>query len=317
LVTGATGFVGHVLCDVLAQSGYLVRAALHSDRPVSACLAETVVTGDIAATTNWGAALSGVDSVIHVAARAHVLNDTRTDSHLYLETNAHGTRRLAEAAARSGVRRFIFLSTIKVNGEGIARRAYTFSDEPHPRDAYGTSKWLGEKSVLEVAARTGMEAAIVRSPLVYGPGVHANFLRLMQWIDGQRPLPLGSIDNRRSLVNVWNLCDLLLDLLKNPSAPGCTWMVSDGEDLSTPELIRRIARAMDRRVRLLPVPACLLQLCGGLMGRRKEIRRLCGSLVIDIAQTRNRLGWTPPVAVNEALARTVAWYLSEGRSRGH
>jgi UDP-N-acetyl-alpha-D-quinovosamine dehydrogenase len=315
LVTGATGFVGHILCDVLAQAGYLVRAALRNDRSVPEGVTEKFVTGDIASTTNWGLALRDVDSVIHAAARAHFLHDSLANSRLYIETNADGTRRLAEEAAQAGVRRFVFLSSIKVNGEETTSKAYTLSDEPRPRDAYGTSKWLGERSLLEVAARSGMEASIVRSPLIYGPGVRANFLRLMRWVDKQRPLPLGAIKNRRSLVNVWNLCDLLTELLKNPAAAG-TWMVSDGEDLSTPELIRLIALAMDRRVRLLPVPAGLLRFCGAVVGRKAEIARLCGSLVVDIAQTRNQLRWTPPVAIEDALARTVAWYFSEGRSRG-
>jgi UDP-glucose 4-epimerase len=241
------------------------------------------------------------------------MHDLSSSSHLYMETNAYGTRCLAEAAARAGVRRFVFLSTVKVNGERTVGRAYTATDDPRPMDSYGTSKWLGEKSVFEVAARTGMEATVVRSPLVYGPGVRANFLRLLRWVDGQRPLPLAAVENRRSLVSVWNLCDLLGHLLRCPEAPGRLWMVSDGEDLSTPELVRRIGRAMNRRVRLIAVPTSLLRSCGRLLRREAEIARLCGSLTVDVERTRRELAWNPPVTVDEALARTVAWYLCRGR----
>jgi nucleoside-diphosphate-sugar epimerase len=316
LVTGATGFVGHTLCYMLAQSGYRVRAALRSDRTVAPGVPEGVVVGEIGAATDWAAALTDVDCVVHVAARAHVLYDSRTNSDLYIETNAHGTRCLASAAAGAGVGRFVYLSSAKVNGEETINRPYTAFDKPRPCDAYGTSKWLGEQSVREIASRTGLEAAIVRSPLVYGPGVRANFLRMMRWVDSQWPLPLGAITNRRSLVSIWNLCDLLVHLLSSPVAPGRTWMVSDGEDLSTPELIRRIARAMHRRVRLLYVPVGLLHVLGGLAGRKPEIHRLSSSLELDITQTRDELGWLPPLSVDEAMARTVSWYLTEYRSHG-
>jgi nucleoside-diphosphate-sugar epimerase len=317
LVTGATGFVGRPLCDSLAQAGYSVCAALHRDRAVSAHVAQKVVVGDIGATTDWKVALSGVESVIHVAARAHVLNDAADGEQAYMETNARGTQSLAEAAARAGVRRFIYLSTVKVNGEETTGHAFTRDDEPRPQDAYGLSKWFGEKLLFEAAAATGMEVTVVRSPLVFGVGVRANFLRLLRYVDRGVPLPLGAVKNSRSFVSVWNLCDLLVNLLKNPAAPGRTWMVSDGEDLSTPQLIARLGHVMGRRVRLFPVPVGMLQLCGSLMGRKAEIARLCGSLVVDMRQTRDELGWTPPIETDDALARTVAWYLSEGRARGH
>ena len=269
------------------------------------------MVGDIGATTDWREAVRGLDIVIHVAARAHVLHDSSANSNLYVETNVHGTERLAEASAQAGVRRFVFLSSVKVNGEDTKEHAYTTDDEPRPRDAYGSSKWHAEERLGEVAKRTGMEAVIVRPPLVYGPGVRANFLRLLQWVDKERPLPLGAIDNNRSLVSVWNLCDLLVRLLEHPRASGRTWMVSDGEDLSTPELIRRIARAMNRRVRLVPVPIGVLTLLGVLTGRQAEIARLCSSLAVNIEHTRRELEWTPPMKMDEAIARTVAWYLSE------
>jgi UDP-glucose 4-epimerase len=307
VVTGATGFVGSILCDMLAQAGYIVRAALRSDRSVPGCIAETVVIGDITATADLAAALEGADAVIHAAARTHVLHDSPANADLYMQINARGTLRLAEAAAQAGVRRFVYLSSIKVNGEET-NRAYTPDDEPCPRDAYGMSKWHGERFLQEVAARTRMEAAIVRPPLVYGPGVGANFLRLMRWVDGGWPLPLSSIRNRRSLVSVWNLCDLLLRVLTHPAASGRVWMVSDGDDLSTVELIRRLGKTMDRRVSLLPVPVGVLRAAAALTGRTAEFDRLCGSLFVDIKRTRHDLHWTPPLPVAEGLARTVGWY---------
>ena len=317
LLTGATGFVGQTMCDLLAHSHYQVRAALRVDRPLPAGASEKVTIGEIAENTDWSVALEGVDCVMHIAARAHVRHDARAGANLYVETNANGTRCLANAAAELGVRRFVYLSSVKVNGEGTAGHPYSSGDEPHPSDAYGVSKWLGEKYLMEIATRTDMECTIVRSPLVYGPGVRANFFRLMQWVENASVLPLGAIDNSRSLVSIWNLCDLLINLLENPRAPGRTWMVSDGEDLSTPELVRRIARALGRRVKLLPVPVSVLSLTALLLGRRTEIRRLCGSLVLDIAPTRSELNWSPPITVDEGLNRTVRWYLSESRSRGN
>jgi nucleoside-diphosphate-sugar epimerase len=315
LVTGATGFVGHTLCDVLARSGYVVRAALRGDRSTPDGVSEISVVGEIGSTTDWQTALRGVDVVIHLAARAHLIHDSSVNSDLYLETNARGTERLANASAQAGIRRFVYLSSVKVNGEETTDRAFSSHDEPRPRDAYGTSKWFAENYVKEIAAKTAMEAVIVRSPLVYGSGVRANFLRLLRWADNEWPLPLGLIRNRRSLVSIWNLCDLLVRLLKHPIAAGRTWMVSDGEDLSTADLIERIAIAMNRRVRLLPVPEHMLHFIGALIGRKAEIVRLCGSLAVNIEETRHELGWSPPVSVDQALARTVSWYLSNGSRR--
>jgi nucleoside-diphosphate-sugar epimerase len=291
-----------------------VRGALRADHPTPAGVPEKALVGDIGSTTDWRQALDGVDSVIHLAARAHILHDAPANADLYKETNAQGTWRLAEAAAQAEVGRFIYLSSIKVNGEQTMGRAFAATDEPGPQDAYGVSKWLGEQAVRRIGAATGMETVVVRSPLVYGPNVRANFLRLMRWVDKERPLPLGAVENSRSLVSIWNLCDLLLHVSTHSAAPGRTWMVSDGEDLSTPELIRRIGAAMDRRVRLLPVPAGLLQLAGALLGRRAEIGRLCGSLAVDITETRRELDWSPPTTVDEAIARTVEWYSSSRTS---
>jgi nucleoside-diphosphate-sugar epimerase len=314
LVTGATGFVGTILCEVLARADYKVRAALRTARAVPAAIAEKVIVGDINSTTDWTQALDGVDAVIHAAARSHVLHPAQGSANLYFETNERGTERLANESAKVRVRRFVYLSSIKANGEETREGAYTPGDEPHPQDDYGLSKWHAEQHVAAAAGASGMQAVIVRPPLVYGPGVQANFLRLLRLVHQGWPLPFGAVRNARSLASVWNLCDFLLLLLIHPKAPGRTWMICDGEDLSTPELIRRLGHAMERQVRLPSVPVALLQLCAGLLGRRAELARLCGSLQVDISQSRAELGWSPPVTVNESLARTVAWYLAAGRS---
>jgi nucleoside-diphosphate-sugar epimerase len=313
LLTGASGFVGRSLCATLAQAGYEVRAAVRTSTVTVAGAAEHVCVEDISERTDWRRALTNVDCVIHSAARAHRLNDPRSNSGLYISTNTEGTACLARAASQAGVRRFVFLSSVKVNGEEVQDRAYSSSDEPRPQDAYGVSKWLAEKAVNDISIQTGMEFAIVRPPLVYGPGVRANFLRLLHWVDAQWPLPIGAVRNCRSLISIWNLCDLLVNLVKNPAAKQGTWMASDGHDLSSPELVRRIAEAMHRRVRLVSVPVPLLQMVGRLTGRAGEVRRMCGSLVVDVSLTREVLGWVPPLSVDEGLSRTVAWYLAGSR----
>jgi nucleoside-diphosphate-sugar epimerase len=315
LITGANGLVGQVLCEALATAGYRVRAALRSPRSLSANVAESMIVGDIDGSTEWRPALANVEGIVHLAARAHRPDETDADAELYENINAWGTRHLAEMAAAAGVRRMIFVSTVKVNGEGSGSRPYTAQDEPHPEGAYANSKWLGEKLLLEVAAASRLEAVIVRPPLVYGPGVRANFLRLLQWVDRGWPIPLASVSNRRSLAGVWNLCDLLVRLLSHPAAPGRVWMVSDGEDRSTPDLIRQIGRAMRRRVRLVPVPLALVRATATMTGKRADISRLCGSLQVDITQTCRDLTWSPPVTSDEAVSRTVRWYMSAGRAR--
>ena len=311
LVTGAAGFVGRTLCEMLSGSGDRVRAALRGDGAALTTSCEMTAVGDIDEATDWSAALTGVDSVVHLAARTHVLGDDPANFDLYFKANDRGTRKLVEASAQAGVQRFVYLSTIKVNGEQTAGRSFASEDQPAPADAYARSKWCGEQAVVAAGASGLMEVAIVRSPLVYGAGVRANFLRLMERIDRQWILPLGAIDNRRSLVSVWNLCDLLAAVLRTPEAAGKTWLVSDGEDLSTPELIRHIAHAMNRRARLIPIPPAMLRMVGMLVGRSEEIKRLCSSLVVDISRTRAELGWSPPVPLDEALSRTAAWYFDK------
>lgn len=315
LVTGGTGFVGSALCDVLAQRGYLVRVATRKDVQSRTSVAEEVVVGDIAATTEWRMALSDVDTVIHAAARVHVLHDSPANADAYMETNARGTERLAAACARAGVRRFVYLSSIKVNGEATTDRPFTAFDPPAPVDNYGISKLSAEQALLGIAATSDMEVVIIRPPLVYGPGVRANFLRLMSWVHGGMPLPLGAVNNLRSMVSVWNLCDLIRHSIEVSAMTSGVFMVSDGMDLSTPELIRGLARAMKIRARLISVPLPMLRIGGSLVGKRGEISRLLGSLQVDISATCNILNWTPPLSVDAGLARTTRWYLDERKSR--
>ena len=303
--------MGSVLCPTLARAGYRVRAAMRVHAPTVDDVSETTIVGDIGAVTDWTEALRGVDLVVHLAARAHTPRSSAADAEAYMEINARGTATLAAAAAAAGVRRFLYLSSIKVNGEETVTRAYTPEDPPNPSDAYGLSKWLGEKHLLDVTASGSTEAVVVRAPLIYGPRVRANFLQLLRWVDREWPLPLGAVRNTRSLVSIWNLCDLMVRLLIHPAAARHVWMVSDGEDLSTPELIRRLGQALNRRTRLLSVAPALLHICGALIGQRAAVARLCGSLAVDSTETRRELGWSPPVTVDEGLARTCSWYLAE------
>ncbi|MBU0484127.1 MAG: SDR family oxidoreductase [Proteobacteria bacterium] len=315
LITGADGFVGRALGVYLAGKGLVVYRAIRQtgDPTIKSDLR---VVGDIDATTDWSAALQGVDAVIHLAARVHVMADQASDPLAdFRKVNTAGTINLARQAAGVGVRRFVYLSTVKVNGEktgvsdGGNGRRFSEADPPCPSDHYAISKWEAEQGLAQISADTAMELVIVRPPLVYGPGVRANFLSLMRWIDLGVPLPLGRIDNRRSLVSLENLVDFLFNCLVKPAAAGETFMVADGEDLSTPELIRRIAGLIGRPARLVPVPETLLRLGGRLLGRSAEIERLCGSLQIEIGKAKHLLNWEPPLSMDEGLRRTVNWYL--------
>lgn len=313
LVTGASGFIGRLLCPQLTRHGYTVRAAVRRLQEPIPGVSETVALGDIAAAPAWDALLQNVEYVVHTAARAHVVGRSSAEARQFYEVNVRGTEGLAQAAVRAGVRRFVYLSSIKVNGEATSGRPFRFDDVPHPHDDYARSKQQAEAALVAAARGTQMQVAMVRPPLVYGPGVRANFLRLLQWVDQAPLLPFGAIKNSRSLVSVWSLNDLLLKLLAHPRTAAGVWLVSDGEDLATPELLRLIARALGRHLRLAPVPPRLLRFGATLVGRGQEIERLCGSLQVDAAPTCDALNWRPPVPVAEALDRTAAWYQQERR----
>jgi UDP-glucose 4-epimerase len=311
LVTGANGFVGRVLCETLTRSGHTVRGAVRANANAGLACSDLVEIGDIGANTDWTRALDGIDTVIHAAARAHILHDSAANAALYMGTNTEGTRGLIDAAARSGVGRLVYVSSIKVNGEVTTGAPFGAEDTPAPLDDYGRSKLAAERLVLEAATAGRVDGLIVRPPLVYGSGVRANFLRLMTWIWKGVPLPLGAVGNSRSLVSVWNLADLIMRLatVKDPGAR--VFLASDDDDLSTPELIRKLAAAMEKPVWLMPVPVAALRLAGRLAGKGPELSRLCGSLRIDVAATRRQLAWTPPLSVDEGLARTARWFITE------
>lgn len=315
-ITGASGFVGQALCPELLARDHVVRAAVRSQGVVvsgSVSTFESIVVGQIDAKTDWSDLLAGVDCVIHCAARAHVMYETETDAlAAYRVVNVEGTRRLAEQSAASGVRRLVYLSSIKVNGEGtIGSRRFTHDDEPMPEDPYGISKWEAEQALHEVAARTGLEVVIIRPPLVYGPGVKGNFLSMLGWLKRGVPLPLGSIHNKRSLVGIDNLVDLIITCIDHPAAANQTLLVSDEEDLSTTELLQRMSLALGKPVRLISVPAQLLQFGAQMFGKKDVAQRLLGNLQIDISKTKEILGWTPPISVEEGLRKTAEWYLNQ------
>ncbi len=308
LVTGANGFVGKVVCRLLQACPLVVRGAVRSaDRFVVEGV-EPVVVGSIGPSTDWAEALDGVDCVIHLAARVHQMRDRAADPlAAHREVNAAGSERLARAAARAGVRRFVFLSTVKVLGE--ARDApYTAEDEPAPSDPYGVSKWEAEQALWRVSRDTGLEVTVLRPPLVYGPGVGANFLRLMHMIERGVPLPFGAVQNRRSLVFVDNLADAIRVAAQSPAASDKTYLLSDGDDVSTPELVRRIAEAMGRRERLLAVPPRWIRAMARLAGRAAAAGRVLGSLAVDSRPIRRDLGWSPPYTMRQGLAVTAEWY---------
>ncbi len=305
LVTGATGFIGSAL--LAALQGRAVRRALR--QPAAEALPGDVIVGDINPDTDWGAALAGVDCVVHLAARTHVMKEDAADPlTAYRRINVGATRRLAQQAAAAEVRRFVFLSSIKVNGEATPERPFTESDAPAPQDAYGISKREAEDVLRKIGADTGMEIVILRPPLVYGPGVKGNFLRLLQLIHRGIPLPLAAVRNRRSLIHVANLADAIVAGMDAPAATGKTFLVSDGEDVSTPELIRKLAAGMGRPARLLPCPVALLELGAALIGQSDTVARLTGSLRVDAADIRNTLGWRPRIPLDQGLIDTARWY---------
>lgn len=304
-VTGASGFVGGALLERLTRERYNVIALVK--RPAALQCTVVRVIGDLEKAKGLADALKGVDVLIHLAARAHVMREQGSGTlPLYRAVNVEGTRRLAAAAVAAGVRRIVFVSSIKVNGERTVARPFTAGDEPAPRDAYGVSKREAEAALWRIAGETALEVIVIRPPLVYGPSAKGNIRRLASLVQRGLPLPFGAIQNRRSLVSVYNLCDLLVRCIEHPTAAGQTFLASDGEDLSTPGLIREMAAAFSCPARLWPVPVPVLRLMGRLTGRLDEIDRLCDSLQVDIAKTRERLGWHPPLSIRESFRRAMS-----------
>lgn len=316
LLTGATGFVGRgVLARLRQEKDVQLRVALRG--AATQCLegAEVALIEGLSVAQSWTHGLDDIDVVIHCAARVHVMEEQAVDPLAeFRAVNVEGTRHLAQQAAAAGVRRFVFVSSIKVNGEETSPgRPFTAEAEPRPQDPYGQSKLEAEQALFEIARQTGLEVVVIRPPLVYGPGVKANFASLTRALQRRLPLPFGSIDNRRSLVARDNLVDLLLLCARHPAAAGQVFLVSDGEDLSTAQLCRGLSEALGVRPRLLPVPAALLRLLGALTGRSQQVQRLLGSLQVDISATRKRLGWTPPVTMAQALREAAVEF---GREQG-
>ncbi len=304
LVTGASGFVGTRLVKSLTALPSVsvtgvVRKQLESD-----CY-EFESIGDLNADTDWSALLQNKTVIIHTAARVHIMDDSADEPITeFRKVNVAGTLNLARQAASAGIERFVFISSIKVNGEQTQPGQYfKADDEPAPEDPYGMSKWEAEIGLRKVAEESGMEVVIIRPPLVYGPGVKGNFASMQGLVARGLPLPLGAIHNKRSLLALDNLIDLIITCVDHPAAANQVFLAGDGEDLSTPELLRRVGKAIEQPARLLPVPACLLQLGASILGKKAMAHRLLGSLQVDISKTREVLGWEPPVSVDEGLRR--------------
>jgi len=313
LVTGANGFVGRVLCKRMLADGYQVRGAVRGAAQMTAVPSgiEGALVGDISPKTDWSKALIGVDAVVHLAARVHIMNDMAPDPLAeFRYVNVAATKRLAQTAAATGCRRFVYMSSVKVNGEG-GPTPYSEEDAESPQDPYSISKWEAEQELYEIARKTGMEVVVLRAPLVYGPEVKANFLRLLKVVARGIPLPLANVNNRRSMIYLGNLVDAIVTCITHPGAAGQTYLVSDGEDVSTPELIRRIGVALNYPARMFPFPLSLIRFAGNLLGKSAAVERLLGSLTVDTAKIRRELNWTAPYTMAAGLKETAQWYLKK------
>ncbi len=327
LVTGAHGFIGRALCSDLKARGFEVSGAVRElgpDGPDDQDPFDPVVVGEIGPDTDWRKILGdigAIDAIVHLAGRAHDLREVRgrkaPDIHnLFRWVNVQATKALAEAATAHRVRRFIFMSSIKVLGESSpaganGQRPFTEKDTPAPWDSHGITKLEAEGALHQIAAGSTMEPVILRPPLVYGPGVKGNFLKLMRICDSPWPLPLALVANRRSMIHVANLTDAVIACISHDAAAGKTFLVRDGEDISTAELARRLRRGLGRAHRLAPVPPVMLRMAGYMCGRSAEAGRLTGSLMADDSRIRDTLGWTPPVSLDDGLASTISWYQAQ------
>ena len=316
LVTGANGFIGTQLSETLANSGHEVRCTARSISPNNPITRE-MITCDLESADSLDHLTTGCDAIVHLAGRAHVMSDDpATSESLYLSANVDVTRRLAQSAARTGVKRMILMSSVKVNGDlTTIDSPFTSQDAPNPKDSYGRSKTQAEQTLWDVASTSALEGVVIRPPLVYGPGVRANFASLIGIVDRGIPLPLGSIQNKRSFVSVDNLIDCIAIALQSPNAGGQTFLVSDGQDLSTPELIRSIASSLHKSPILFSFPPALLKLAATTAGKRSAYDRLCGSLTVDIASTKQKLSWTPPFTVQDSMQQTVDAFIQSRDSR--
>lgn len=315
LVTGASGFLGGALVERLAadNASACVVAAVRRLAVTFSKRVKLIQVGDLLPTTNWSTVLEGVSTVVHCAARVQVMTDNSSDPLAeFRQVNVESTANLARQSAAAGVKRFVFLSSIKVNGEVTeAGQPFTADDVPAPEDAYGVSKHEAEQLLWQITAETGMEVVIIRPPLVYGPGVKANFQSMMRWLARGVPLPLAAVtENRRSLVALGNLVDLIVTCLNHPAAANQTFLVSDGEDLSTAELLKRLGASMGHPARLFYLPTGLLKLGVAVVRKPGIYQRLCGSLQLDIAKTRQLLGWNPPMSVDDGLRRAAEGFRS-------
>lgn len=310
LVTGAAGFIGRALCPVLERRGWRVRKSSTSQMGPDWLRLDSR-GGD----TDWSGHVTGCRAVVHLAARVHLPRAEGSDSErVFQEVNAEATLQLGRAAVAAGVSRFAFISSVKVNGEG-REAPYREDDAPAPEDAYGRSKWAAEKGLMEIARGSGMELVILRLPLVYGPQVRANFLRMMQWVDREIPLPLAAIENRRSLLGIENLTDAVAACLENPRAAGHTFFISDQQDVSTPDLLRRLAGAMGRRSRLWWMPEAALRFAASASIGSHAFQRLTGSLTVDSNLISRELGWIPPHSLDEGLKITARWFNDRSSAR--
>lgn len=303
LVTGVTGFIASALVPMLSEQGYHVRGASRKDCPT---IQDNSVVGEIGPATDWSEALADVDVVVHLAARVHIMDEQSKDPLAAFRTvNLEGTRQLAEQAVAAGVKRFIFVSSIKVNGEKTDTIPFRATDEAKPEDPYGLSKAEAESALQKLCHETSMEWVVIRPPLVYGPGVKGNFNKLLRLVAKGIPLPFKGGKNKRSLVSVYNLADLICRCIDSSEAAKQVFLVSDHQDVTIEELLIKMADALDVPSRLFYFPPQLLQLAATLFGKKKEIERLLGTLVVDIDRTRETLNWEPPLELEQGLNRTI------------
>lgn len=316
LLTGASGFVGNaVMSRICSAEGFELLVPLRSLEKSLPKGAKSYLFKNLSDPSAWPRDEGPVDTVIHCASRVHVMNEVAADPLAeFRKVNVEATLAFARRAADAGTKRFIFISSVKVNGEGtVPGRPYRSDDIPAPSDAYGISKQEAEAQLRQLGLDTGMEIVIIRPVLVYGPGVKANFLNMMNWLQRGVPLPFGAIHNKRSLVAIDNLVDLIFVCCTHPKAANQTFMVSDGQDVSTTDLLRKMGKALHRPARLLPVPSSMLSFTANALGKRSLSQRLCGSLQVDISQTRQQLDWNPPVTLEEALSATAKDFLDKAK----